>query len=743
MIIPTSVLSILVILAVFAAIIAVIVIAAASKKSPAPAQGEASYFDGNTLQLIGYQILSALVTTLTLGIAYPWMLCTVKRWETKHTVINGRRLKFNGHGHQLIGRYLLWIFLTVITLGIYSIWLGLGMKKWVVKHTVYADEDRPAESSFSGGAGGYLGIHLLAALLTTCTLGIGKAWADTMILRWEARHTHIGGSPLVFGGTGGQLFGKYLLLLLLAPLTLGIYALCFPVILLKWQTKNTDAVYKTPEIQAKARLHENAAVQNFAKYRIAANDQELAALKSGYTGTEDADTLAQLAKDGNPFAAYRLAKQLKGDNTVYEGEALALLQTAADGKVHAALLDMAKQAPADQKISILTEAVQLGNAEASWLLTAEYQNKNDLFQAVYWFKVALEWGVPEAAARSAEYTELIKKIALHLSERQQPKKQNSILWMVLGIVGGVLLLSAVASLIGIRVFKFSSDEITKRPVQEIVYLETVEIQNIQGQTYSQVDQNGYELHYIIDENAFLDQTNQTLYLHFGLSEYENTVYLSDGTGWRTQAINPGDGITAVSYPYANAPSHIEIWAKYDETSGYFICQHPLDVTTGTAVQTEKWLEEKYSSGQTAADPTEAPTSTPTTAPTVAPTQANSESGIVGSWETTDIATSMETGEDTLTIWRWTFNPDGTVFRITYDCQPSTNGQEYYYGRAWTRIGGDRGDGTYTFDGSTLTVTTHDVNGEISHTTVYEAQFADGGLRLSRPDDIPRTYIRTN
>ena len=212
------------------------------------AETPASYFDGNTWQLIGYRLLSFFVCVITLGIAYPWMLCVMQNWETKHTVIDGRRLKFDGQGHQLIGNYLLWLLLTVITLGIYGIWFGLGIKKWVVKHTLYADSapaadgTPPVASRFSGGAGGFLGIHLFAFFLTVITLGIGKAWADVKVLRWEAKHTHIGGTTLVFGGTGGQLFVKYLLFVLLTPLTLGIYALFFPVSYKKWEIKSTNAV---------------------------------------------------------------------------------------------------------------------------------------------------------------------------------------------------------------------------------------------------------------------------------------------------------------------------------------------------------------------------------------------------------------------------------------------------------------------------------------------------------------------
>ena len=410
-----------------------------------------SYFDGNTWQLIGYRILSAFVNTITLGIAYPWMLCMVQRWEVKHTVIHGRRLKFNGHGHQLIGKYLLWVFLTIITFGIYGIWLGLGMKKWVIKHTVYADEERPVDSYFSGGAGGYLGIHILSLILTLFTFGIGKAWADKMVLKWEARHTHIGGSPLEFNGTGGQLFVKYLLLVLLTPLTLGIYALFFTVIYMRWQVKHTEAVYQTPEIQAKAKAHEMTAVQDFAKYRIAANDQEIAAMKSGYTGKEDLATLEQMVEDGNPFAAYHLAMQLKGENALYEDKALELLQKAADGKVHSALLDLAKQVPAEQKVSMLTESAQYGNAEASWLLATEYKNTNNLPQAVYWFKVAMEWDVANAKASADKYDELVKNIALQLSENRvmsEPSKRkiSPVVWCGVAVVGILLLVGIFFSI---------------------------------------------------------------------------------------------------------------------------------------------------------------------------------------------------------------------------------------------------------------------------------------------------------
>ena len=98
-----------------------------------------SEFDGGLLQLIGWQLLGALVTLCTFGICAPWAFCMVYRWEAKHTVINGHRLVFDGTAMQLFGKWILWLFLTIITVGIYSFWLAIKLKKWKVSHTHFAD----------------------------------------------------------------------------------------------------------------------------------------------------------------------------------------------------------------------------------------------------------------------------------------------------------------------------------------------------------------------------------------------------------------------------------------------------------------------------------------------------------------------------------------------------------------------------------------------------------------------------
>ena len=98
-----------------------------------------SYFDGRLIQMIGWNLLSALVTVVTLGIAYPATLCWKEKWYAKHKVYDGYRLGFNGRGIQLFGKWLLWMLLTVVTLGIYSLWILIKLEKWRVSHLYIQD----------------------------------------------------------------------------------------------------------------------------------------------------------------------------------------------------------------------------------------------------------------------------------------------------------------------------------------------------------------------------------------------------------------------------------------------------------------------------------------------------------------------------------------------------------------------------------------------------------------------------
>ena len=98
-----------------------------------------SYFDGGLLQQIGWSLLGGFITTITLGICYPWAVCMLYNWEIKHTVIEGKRLQFDGTAIGLFGNWIKWLLLTIITLGIYGFWVKIAITKWKTKHTHFAN----------------------------------------------------------------------------------------------------------------------------------------------------------------------------------------------------------------------------------------------------------------------------------------------------------------------------------------------------------------------------------------------------------------------------------------------------------------------------------------------------------------------------------------------------------------------------------------------------------------------------
>lgn len=102
---------------------------------PIVANGNESYFDGEGLAYLGYGLLSSILLVITCGLSYPWVMAMLQKWDTKHQVINHRRLVFSGSGLGFLGEFLIIFILTVITCGIYAPWGVVRMNKYIVRHT--------------------------------------------------------------------------------------------------------------------------------------------------------------------------------------------------------------------------------------------------------------------------------------------------------------------------------------------------------------------------------------------------------------------------------------------------------------------------------------------------------------------------------------------------------------------------------------------------------------------------------
>ena len=96
-----------------------------------------SEFDGNTFECAGYMLLCFIITVCTCGLALPWAIAFMKRWEMRHKLIGGRRLSFGGTGLQFFGHYLLIALFSVLSCGIYASWGQVRIWRWIYRHCSY------------------------------------------------------------------------------------------------------------------------------------------------------------------------------------------------------------------------------------------------------------------------------------------------------------------------------------------------------------------------------------------------------------------------------------------------------------------------------------------------------------------------------------------------------------------------------------------------------------------------------
>lgn len=209
---------------------------------------EISQFDGGMFANFFIGAATLLVSLITLGLAYPAMVCMKLRWEAKHTYLNGRQLTFDGNAAQLMGKYILWLFLSVITFGLYFIFSAkLKLTEWQTKHTHFAGyqyDEEGNQSKFSGKWYQLIGVNYICNFVTVITLFIGYYWAHCYKERWYCKHKTIDGCRLEFDGTGMQYFGKRIIWTLLTLVTFGIYSFWLQIKSVKWTVSHTKLLDK-------------------------------------------------------------------------------------------------------------------------------------------------------------------------------------------------------------------------------------------------------------------------------------------------------------------------------------------------------------------------------------------------------------------------------------------------------------------------------------------------------------------
>ncbi len=79
------------------------------------------------------------------GIGFCWFCIIGLKYDIKHRVVCGQRMKLKANTWNLFWNCVKWIVLTVITCGIYGLWLPIKIRKWAGKHTVCAPEEAEDE----------------------------------------------------------------------------------------------------------------------------------------------------------------------------------------------------------------------------------------------------------------------------------------------------------------------------------------------------------------------------------------------------------------------------------------------------------------------------------------------------------------------------------------------------------------------------------------------------------------------
>jgi uncharacterized membrane protein YjgN (DUF898 family) len=93
-----------------------------------------SNFSGKVLAVFLFSLWAPILLIMSLGLATPFVVCTVIRWVCNNSTIGGKTFAFNGTAGGLFGRWILWYLLTIITLGIYGFWSTRNQIRWIVEN---------------------------------------------------------------------------------------------------------------------------------------------------------------------------------------------------------------------------------------------------------------------------------------------------------------------------------------------------------------------------------------------------------------------------------------------------------------------------------------------------------------------------------------------------------------------------------------------------------------------------------
>lgn len=147
-------------------------------------------FRGQLLEFLKLFVGGSLLSTITLGLYYPFFDARRYGFLVSHSHFGSERFTFDGQGKDLFGRFLLTILLSLPTLGLCWFWFLARKQRYFWDHTAFG----AARFQCTVTGGKLLTLNLGNALILVLTLGFGWPWVVVRNARFACTYVVLEGA---------------------------------------------------------------------------------------------------------------------------------------------------------------------------------------------------------------------------------------------------------------------------------------------------------------------------------------------------------------------------------------------------------------------------------------------------------------------------------------------------------------------------------------------------------------------
>ncbi len=209
-------------------------------------------FYGKGSSYFGLWVVNIILTILTLGLYYPWLKASVRKYTWGETELEGNRFVFNGTGKEIFKGFIKVYLVVLIIIGfqLYGNLSQSGSIKFIayiltsfavfifvplsifgaVKYRLSRTSWRGIFFSFKGNLNQFFSLYLKNIFLSIVTFGFYGPWMQNNIRKYIISNSKFGNLRFGYDGTGLEYFKIMFFGNILVFFTAGIY---FP-----WYIKN-------------------------------------------------------------------------------------------------------------------------------------------------------------------------------------------------------------------------------------------------------------------------------------------------------------------------------------------------------------------------------------------------------------------------------------------------------------------------------------------------------------------------